>query len=46
MENLTLEQALQNITIVLEQFKGNKGEHILLEQSLSKIKENLIQPTE
>lgn len=43
MENqLTLEQSLQNITIVLEQFKGNKQEHVVLEASLNKIKENLI----
>ena len=30
---LTIEQALSNIKLVLESFKGTKGEHIALEQS-------------
>ncbi len=38
---LTIEQALQNIMMVIEQFRGTKQEHIALEQSLNKIKDNL-----
>lgn len=38
---ITLEQALQNIQMVLDMFKGTKQEHIALDQSMSIIKENL-----
>jgi hypothetical protein len=38
---LTLEQALNNIQIVLEQFVGKKADHVVLEQSLNKIKESI-----
>jgi predicted RNase H-like HicB family nuclease len=42
MENqLTLEQALQNIKIVLEKYLGTKHEHIALEQSYNIIVEAL-----
>lgn len=36
-----LEQSLQNITIVLEQFRNTKQEHIVLEQSMKVIKDGL-----
>ena len=40
MENqLTLEQALQNIKVVLENYVGKKQEHIALEQSYNIIVE-------
>lgn len=43
MENkeLTLEQALGNIEILLNEFVGKKSDHITLEQSLILIKGNL-----
>jgi|688.fasta_scaffold646461_2 hypothetical protein len=42
MENqLTLEQALQNIKVVLENYVGKKQEHIALEQSYNIIVEAL-----
>ena len=42
MENqLTIEQALQNIKIVLENYVGKKQEHIALEQSYNIIVEAL-----
>ena len=34
MEELTLEQALQNVSAAVEQFKGTKGDHIVLEKSI------------
>lgn len=38
MENqLTLEQALQNIKVVLENYVGKKQEHIILEQSYNMV---------
>lgn len=38
MENqLTLEQALQNIKVVLENYVGKKQEHIILDQSYNMI---------
>lgn len=45
MENqLTIEQAISNIKIVLDKFIGTKQEHIALEQSIllieNKLKEN------
>jgi hypothetical protein len=40
MENqLTIEQALQNIKLVLENYVGKKQEHIILEQSYNMIVE-------
>jgi hypothetical protein len=40
MENqLTIEQALQNIKVVLENYVGKKQEHIILEQSYNMIVE-------
>jgi hypothetical protein len=40
MENqLTIEQALQNIKLVLENYVGKKQEHIILEQSYNMIAE-------
>lgn len=40
MENqLTIEQALQNIKIVLENYVGKKQEHMILEQSYNMIVE-------
>lgn len=40
MENqLTIEQALQNIKVVLENYAGKKQEHIILEQSYNMIVE-------
>lgn len=42
MENqLTLEQALQNVQSVLENFVGKKQEHVILELSFNKIVEEL-----
>jgi predicted RNase H-like HicB family nuclease len=42
MENqLTIEQALQNIKVVLENYVGKKQEHIALEQSYNIIVEAL-----
>lgn len=41
MEKLTLEQALQNIKIVLDNFVGKKQEHVVLEESYNKILEEL-----
>ena len=41
MENLTIEQALQNIKVVLDNFVGKKQEHIILEQSFNKIVQEL-----
>lgn len=42
MENqITLEQALINVDLVLGNFKGTKQKHIALETSFNKIKENL-----
>jgi predicted RNase H-like HicB family nuclease len=37
MENITIEQALQNIKMVLDNFVGKKQEHVILEQSFNKI---------
>lgn len=42
MEELTLEQALRNIENVLNDFRGTKLDHVLLERSMLKIKENII----
>lgn len=40
MENqLTIEQALQNIKVALDNFVGKKQEHIILEQSYNMIVE-------
>jgi hypothetical protein len=42
MENqLTIEQALQNIRLVLDNFTGTKKEHIALDLSYNKIVEEL-----
>jgi predicted RNase H-like HicB family nuclease len=42
MENqLTLEQALQNIKVVLEKYLGTRQEHIALEQSYNIVVEAL-----
>jgi len=38
---MTVEQAIENITAVLEQFRGTKQEHIILEQSLKTLKDEL-----
>ena len=38
MNDLTLEQALNNINIAIDQFKGTKAEHTALEASLILIK--------
>lgn len=45
MENLTIEQAFNNIALGLEHFKGTRQEHIVLEHSMIKIKD-LIVPKE
>ncbi len=41
MENLTIEQAFSNVQSAIEMFKGTKQEHIILEQSLYKLKQAL-----
>jgi hypothetical protein len=41
MESITIEQALQNIKMVLDNFVGKKQEHVILEQSFNKIIEEL-----
>jgi predicted RNase H-like HicB family nuclease len=38
MNELTIEQALQNIAIVLDKYVGTKQEHIILEQSFNLVK--------
>lgn len=39
--DITLEQAINNVALVVDQYRGTKQEHVLLEQSVSLIK-NLI----
>lgn len=41
MEELTLEQALQNIKIVLDSFRGTKQEHITLDESIQIIRNSI-----
>lgn len=41
MDKLTLEQALSNIQVALDQFKGTKAEHIALGESVIIIQEEL-----
>ena len=41
MNEITLEQALQNIETVLVNFQGNRSQHVVLEQSFNKVKEEL-----
>lgn len=38
MNELTVEQALQNIAIALDKFVGTKHEHIVLEKSFNLVK--------
>lgn len=38
---MELENAIKNVTAVLEAYKGTKQEHIALEQSLKTILDNL-----
>lgn len=39
--NLTVEQAINNVAIAIEQFKGTKAEHITLEHSVKVIKNEI-----
>ena len=39
MNELTIDQALNNIAIVLDRYVGTKQEHIFLEKSFNLIKE-------
>lgn len=39
MNELTIDQALNNIAIVLDKYVGTKSDHILLEKSFNLIKE-------
>ena len=39
---MTLEQAINNIALILGQYKGTRDEHIALEQSLKLVKEHCI----
>ena len=39
MNKITIDQALNNIAIVLEKYVGTKHEHIVLEQSFNLIKD-------
>jgi len=41
MKELTIEQALINIDLILSMYKGSRQEHILLQESLDKIKKEL-----
>lgn len=41
MNELTIEQALNNIAIALDKYVGTKQDHIILEQSFSLIKKQL-----
>lgn len=38
MNELTIEQALNNIAMALDKFVGTKGDHILLEKSFNLVK--------
>lgn len=38
---ITVEQALQNLQIVCDNFVGKKSDHIALEQSMKKLRETL-----
>ena len=38
MNELTIEQALQNIAIAIDKFVGTKHEHIVLEKSFNLVK--------
>jgi hypothetical protein len=38
---MELENAIKNVTAILEAYRGTKGEHVTLEQSLKTILENL-----
>ncbi len=41
MKTLTLEEAFQNIELVLENFIGKKSDHMILEESLNTIKKSI-----
>lgn len=46
MNEITLEQALNNIEAVLVNFQGTRAQHVALEQSFTKIKEELAKKKE
>ena len=41
MNNLTVEQALNNVAVAVEKFVGTKAEHISLEHSMAVLKQEI-----